>query len=71
MSSYRNYRRTRYARYIRVKKPSDLHEHHFVDVSFSTDHQMWSCICLTKHELKKLLKLLNKYLQDENLSKRL
>ena len=56
-------RRHRYARYITISKAKDRDYGSYAELSFSSDSHQWTCICLTKHELRKLSKVINKYLQ--------
>lgn len=62
------YRRTRFGRYLKIGY-SRSHEGNLIDISLSSNGSMWNTVSLTKHELKKLVKHINKFIQDENLSK--
>ena len=65
-----NYRRSRFGRYLKMGYSKSKGDN-LIEISFSSNGSMWNTISLTKHELRKLVKHISKFIQDENLSKRL
>ena len=59
------YKRSRFGRYMNIG-PAKNHDSG-IEIAVSSNGSMWNTIVLTKHELRKLGKLIQNYLNNENL----
>ena len=60
------YKRSRFGRYMNIG-PAKNHDDRGIEIAFSSNGRMWNTIVLTKHELRKLGKLIQNYLNNANL----
>lgn len=63
------YKRPRFGRYINIG-PAEDHDSG-IKIAVSSNGRVWNTIVLTKHELRKLGKLIQNYLNNENLQRSL